>query len=180
MSVLLRPVLVLDAGYQAVNVVPMRRALSLLATGKAVPVEEDPGTIYRSERMEVRRPTIIRLFIAVAHRVYRTLSVRFNKKNILARDGHRCAYCGAGDSTLTVDHVFPRSRSSPEHPLGGSTSWENCVAACVPCNARKGNRTPQEAGMELRVVPKQPRWMLPALLRRPGTRVHPQWGRYLV
>jgi 5-methylcytosine-specific restriction endonuclease McrA len=173
------PVLVLDAGYQAVNVIPVRRALALLATGKAVTVEEDEDLVYRSERLSFRCPVIIRLFMAVAHRVYRTLKVKFNKKNIMARDGYQCQYCGAHDVPLTIDHVFPRSRRDAEHPQGGVTSWENCVTACLDCNARKGNRTPEEAGMALRTRPGSPRWFLPLLHRKPAAGSYVRWRKYL-
>jgi 5-methylcytosine-specific restriction endonuclease McrA len=67
----------------------------------------------------------------------------------MARDGHRCGYCG--DPASTVDHILPRSR-------GGKYTWRNTVAACSGCNQRKGDRTPDEAGMRLRVVPRTPAW----------------------
>jgi len=178
-GLLLQPVLVLDAGYQAVNVVPLRRAMRLLATGKAVPVEEDDERVLRSERESFRCPVIIRLFIAVAHRVYRTLRVKFNKRNVIARDGHRCQYCGAGEGPLTIDHVVPRSRRTPQFPSGGPTSWSNCVTACIRCNTKKGNRTPEEAAMPLMSKPAPPRWFLPILHRRPGAVVHSAWRRFL-
>ncbi len=178
-TALTRPVLVLDAGYQAVNVVSMRRALSLLASGKAVAVEEDERLVFHSERSSFRCPVIIRLFMAVAHRVYRSLRVKFNKKNVMARDGYRCQYCNRGDAPLTIDHVHPRSRRSPEHPGGGATSWENCVTACIDCNTGKGNRTPEEANMPLLSQPGRPRWFLPLVHRRASTRFYLQWRKYL-
>ena len=178
-ATLSRPVLVLDAGYQAVNVVPMRRAITLVTTGRAVPVEEDEELVVRSERVTVRCPVIIRLFMAVAHRVYRTLRVKFNKKNIMARDGYRCQYCGQSDRPLTIDHVFPRSRRGPRHPNGGATNWTNCVTACIDCNTRKGNRTPSEAGMALLSKPASPRWFLPLVHRKPGVRFYSRWRKYL-
>ncbi len=173
-----RPVLVLDAGYQAVNVVPVRRALTLLAAGRAVAVEQDKAVALRSERTSVHCPVIIRLFIAVAHRVYRSLRVRFNKRNVFARDGHECQYCGATDS-LTVDHVVPRSRRDHEFPDGGPTTWENCVTACLPCNLSKGNRTPEEACMPLRGNPRAPRGFMPLLHRGADQRWSERWRLYL-
>jgi hypothetical protein len=154
------PVLVLDAGYQAVNIVPVRRALSLLARGKAVVVEERTGALLRSEKLRLGCPVIIRLLIAIAHRVYRTLRVRFNKRNVLARDAWTCQYCGATDRFLTVDHVVPRSRRSKRFPNGGPHTWENCVTACLECNNKKGDRLPEEAGMALARRPTRPRWVL--------------------
>jgi len=117
--------------------------------------------------------------MAVAHRVYRTLRVRFNKKNIMARDSYRCQYCGTSDGLLTIDHVFPRSRRGPRYPSGGTTSWENCVTACIDCNTRKGNRTPDEADMPLPTKPSAPRWYLPLLHRRPSVPFYEKWQKYL-
>jgi 5-methylcytosine-specific restriction endonuclease McrA len=178
-TTLLRPVLVLDAGYQAVNVVPVRRALTLLASGRAIAVEHDDAVELRSERQSLSCPVIIRLFIAVAHRVYRSLRVRFNKRNVFARDGHACQYCGA-TSQLTIDHVFPRSRRDHEYPDGGPTSWENCVTACLPCNLRKGDRTPEEAQMSLLRRPVPPRGFTPLLNRVGPVGVTERWKRYLI
>jgi 5-methylcytosine-specific restriction endonuclease McrA len=175
---LLRPVLVLDAGYQAVNVVPVRRALTLLASGRAVAVEHDEDVELRSERASFNCPVIIRLFIAVAHRVYRSLRIRFNKRNVLARDGYQCQYCGSSEQ-LTVDHVVPRSRREPRFPEGGPTSWENCVAACLPCNLRKGDRTPEEAQMPLHRKPTPPHGFLPLVHRQAGGGFAERWRRYL-
>ena len=178
--VLLRPVLVLDAGYQAVNVVPARRALRLISSGKATAIEEDDGVLLRSERSSLRCPVIIRLVISVAHRVYSVLKVRFNKRNIIARDGHRCQYCGC-EEHLTIDHVVPRSRRTARYPNGGPTTWDNCVTACLPCNLRKGNRTPEEAQMPLLNPPGRPRWNLPLLQRaRMEHGWSDGWGRYLL
>ncbi len=79
--------------------------------------------------------------------------VSFSRKNLYRRDGYACQYCGGrpGPRALTIDHVQPRSR-------GGPTSWENCVAACEPCNRRKADKTPREAQMPLRTRPAKPRW----------------------
>lgn len=171
------PVLVLDAGYQAVNIVPVRRALSLLARGKAVVVEEETGRVLRSERMRLGCPVIIRLLIAIAHRVYRTLRVRFNKRNVLARDAWTCQYCGTTDKQLTVDHVVPRSRRTRRYPNGGPHSWENCVTACLECNNKKGDRLPEEAGMRLARKASRPRWVLALPFGR-GTGFD-TWQKYL-
>jgi 5-methylcytosine-specific restriction endonuclease McrA len=177
-ALLLRSVLVLDAGYQAVNVVPVRRALALLATGRAVPVQEEEDTLLHSERSVIRCPVIIRLFISVAHRVYRSFQVKFNKRNVMARDAYECQYCGRREIPLTIDHIVPRSRRTPEHPEGRQTDWQNCVTACLECNMQKGSRTPEEAGMRLRSKPAPPRWMLPALHRK-SLRAHQSWSSFL-
>lgn len=80
-------------------------------------------------------------------------SVAFSRRNLYRRDHLTCQYCGGrpGSEELTIDHVTPRS-------LGGRTSWENCVLACVECNKRKGSRTPVQAGMRLLRAPHLPKW----------------------
>lgn len=172
-------VLVLDAGYQPVNIVSARRAMVLLVSGRAVVVEESAYTIH-SARAEWRLPRIIRLFISIAHRVYRMVKVQMNRKNLFARDGFRCQYCGTEIGPFTIDHVVPRSRRTREYPRGGSSTWENCVTCCVICNHRKGSRLPTEAGMRLLKQPREPRWLPPLLFRRfLGDTMHQSWAAYL-
>jgi len=79
-------------------------------------------------------------------------SIRFSRANVLLRDNYTCQYCGEvlASHELTFDHVVPRAR-------GGRTVWENIVACCRPCNARKGNRTPEQVGMKLLALPQKPR-----------------------
>lgn len=79
--------------------------------------------------------------------------VTFSRRNLFKRDHYVCQYCGrqAPPDELTIDHVIPRSQ-------GGHSSWENCVVACLDCNKRKGNRTPEQAGMRLRRKPTRPKW----------------------
>lgn len=85
------------------------------------------------------------------------MKVGFNSANLFKRDEHTCQFCSNQPKRLTIDHVVPRSR-------GGGTSWENCVAACSPCNSRKADKTPSEARMKLRTRPAAPRW-------KPGVRI---------
>ena len=77
--------------------------------------------------------------------------VHFSRRNLFKRDGMVCQYCRKKFSSdlLTIDHVTPKS-------FGGKSVWSNCVLCCVPCNSRKANRTPEQAGMTLRKVPKKP------------------------
>lgn len=91
-------------------------------------------------------PSIIRLsrFVSVPYK-----KVVLTRKNIMRRDGYKCAYCGRGDLTLTIDHINPKAR-------GGDDSCENLVSACTHCNNKKGDRTPVEAGMMLMVRPFKP------------------------
>jgi 5-methylcytosine-specific restriction endonuclease McrA len=96
----------------------------------------------------------------------------FSRRGMLRRDGFTCQFCGLrpGAERLTIDHVLPRSR-------GGPTSWENCVSACEPCNRRKADRTPREAGMTLLTQPRKPSWQ-PALTLRDRD-VRPSWESFV-
>jgi 5-methylcytosine-specific restriction endonuclease McrA len=144
-------VLVLNASLEHLHYVPLRRAVTLLLARKAEIVEAS-GRRLRAATLDLPEPRVIRLlsyvFVPFRH-------AHATRRKILLRDG-RCQYCGATTGPLTVDHLLPRSR-------GGKTTWENCVAACLPCNQRKGDRTPQESRMRLlHGVPSRPRFWLPA------------------
>ena len=166
--VALRPVsraLVLNASYEPLCVVPVRRAVVLVLDEKA-DVLHDTGAVIRSERMRVPVPSVIRLryFVRVPFRRRASL----NRRAVFARDGSRCQYCA--EPAESIDHVVPRSR-------GGQHVWENVVAACRPCNARKRDRLLSESGMVLRRRPTAPReltWITVAV----GT-VPTHWEPYL-
>lgn len=145
MSGLAGHVLVLNQDYQALAVCSVERALVLVVLHKAEMVEVRAEHLLRSVRSRYPWPSVVRLkrYVRVPYR-----KVLLTRRNVLRRDGHRCQYCGATDR-LTIDHVLPRSR-------GGPDAWENLVAACVPCNHRKGNKTPDEAGMPLARPPFRP------------------------
>ena len=149
-------VLVLNATYEPLNVVSVRRAIVLLLKEKAEVVEATRETL-RSERKEYDYPLVIRLVTYV--KVPRQMGLPLTRRTVLARDQYTCQYCGTqpGKNALTVDHVVPRSK-------GGLTVWENVVAACAGCNQRKGNRTPHEASMALRSKPARPRYVAIVLL----------------
>lgn len=138
-------VLVLNRDYRAISVCSVRRALVLVLLHKAELIAPLDGQVVRSPSLEAPWPSVIRLKVYV-HFPYR--KVMLTRKNVLKRDGNQCQYCGSRNG-LTVDHVLPRSR-------GGEDRWENLVAACVPCNNRKGDRTPEEARMTLRRAPFHP------------------------
>lgn len=138
-------VLVLNQDYRALTVCSVERATILVLLQKAELVEAEPDRWLRSPSRRVPWPSIVRL------RAYVTIPfkrITLTRKNVMRRDRNRCQYCGNRDK-LTIDHVMPRSR-------GGRDSWENLVTACVPCNNRKGSRTPDEAGMPLRRRPFRP------------------------
>ncbi len=163
-------VLVLNRLWQAINVCTAERALSLLYTGHAQVVCEnaegfstfsfsewcdfseqyDGDEIVSTIAIRVRIPRIILLLFFDR---LPSKDVKFTRHNVFERDKNCCQYCGKkfDRSELNIDHVVPRHR-------GGLTAWTNVVCSCVACNRRKGNRTPEEAGMHLVRKPKKPRW----------------------
>jgi 5-methylcytosine-specific restriction endonuclease McrA len=139
--------LLLDKSFRPLRAVGWRRAL-LLGLSERVEILEYYERTVRTASARYPLPAVIR----VPGWIDRLpAAVALTRRNVLLRDGHACAYCGAEDTAreLTIDHVLPRSR-------GGRTSWENVVTACAPCNRRKGDRTPEEAAMRLRLVPRPP------------------------
>ena len=188
-------VLVLNRFYMAVHVVSVRRAFALLCRDLAEVVHLEEGTFanynfeswreiselranykdpqedwIRSVNFEIQVPRVIRLLMY--DRVPKQ-SVRFNRRNVFARDGNRCQYCGKRFSTseLSLDHVVPRSR-------GGETSWINIVCSCVKCNVKKGGRTPQEAHMALVKAPVKPK-RSPLLSLKLGNPKYQSWKTFL-
>lgn len=164
------PVLVLNASYEAINVISAKRAFTSVMKGIAV-VEQPSSVVIHSGRLTLPVPSVIRLlqYRRVPRRT-RTLS----RKGILARDRHTCQYCASGDvpTKLTLDHIVPRSR-------GGATAWENLVACCFACNNRKGDRTPVEAGMPLARYPKPFTIHTSRHLLRESGLQQESWQRYL-
>ena len=165
-----RPVLVLNASYEPINICAVRRALVLILKGVASAEEHDVGLIH-SHRRSIRTPSVIRLleYRRIPHQT-RALS----RKNILMRDRYTCQYCQRvlPSSELTLDHVIPRSRS-------GETVWENLVACCHGCNNRKGNRTPEEAGLRLAKQPSPFSLHTSRHLMRLLAKSDDQWQKYL-
>jgi 5-methylcytosine-specific restriction endonuclease McrA len=157
--------LVLNASMEPLCVVPARRALVLILTGKA-DLLHAAGALYRSEHLEVCSPSVVKLrhYVRVPYRRRATLT----RRGVFIRDEHTCQYCGR--PAENIDHVHPRSRR-------GAHDWENVVAACTRCNSRKGDRTPEEAGMALARRPFAPKaafWMVVAV-----GRIKPEWESYL-
>jgi len=138
-------VLLLNADYSVLGLCSLERAIVLMVLDKVDVVHPHPGRELRSPRRTYPIPSIVRLrgFVRIPYR-----QVMLTRKNVFRRDGYRCQYCG-GREHLTIDHVLPRSR-------GGVDSWENLATACTRCNAKKGNRTPLEAGMPLTQPPTRP------------------------
>ena len=148
--------LVLNPGYEPVARVPWQRAITLLFLGKVEVVEEYADREVRSVTFVVKMPSIVRLLRALRRA---RKAVKFSRENVYARDHGRCQYCGARvrRDEITYDHVVPRA-------LGGKTTWENIVTACVACNQKKGGKTPEQAGMTLRCPPVKPK-KLPEVFR---------------
>jgi 5-methylcytosine-specific restriction endonuclease McrA len=165
-----KPVLVLNASYEPINICAARRALVLVLKGVASAEEETTHAIH-STRRNVRLPSVIRLleYRRIPHQT-RALS----RKNILMRDRYTCQYCHKilPSGELTLDHVIPRSRA-------GESAWENLVACCHHCNNRKGNRTPEEAGMKLARAPRPFSLHTSRHLMRLLGKSDEQWRKYL-
>lgn len=196
-------VLVLNRSFVAVHVVNVRRAIRLLfrQLAEVVHVEAGQYAAYsleswrelselraefrdadgdrqgtehddwvRAVGYELQAPRVIRL--TQCDRMPRQ-GLRFNRRNVFARDANRCQYCGSQFpmSELSLDHVVPRSR-------GGTTTWENIVCACVKCNVRKGGRTPQEARMQLIRHPARPK-RSPLLAIKLGNPKYESWKNFV-
>jgi len=148
--------LALNASYEPLTVVPARRAIRLVLEGRAEILEEDPTRVFRSARSVLPCPAVIRLarYVHVPRRFRRQVTNTF----LFARDRYSCQYCGRhrrelrGRQFLTRDHILPVSR-------GGKNRWENVVTSCSPCNNRKADRLPREAGMALRTMPTEPNYV---------------------
>lgn len=156
-------VLLLNATYEPLRVVSLKRAVVLLLEEKAEVIKES-GEMIHSENMSVPKPKVIRLryFVKIPYRK----KVPLSNKTVLVRDKFICAYCG--DKATTVDHVHPRSK-------GGAHDWTNVVAACQPCNQKKGNRSLAEIGWKLASSPSRPltrRWVVVGMIEE-------SWEPYL-
>lgn len=157
--------LVLNATYEPLGVVSVRRAVLLVLSAKAVCLV-DGDNVLHSARSTLPAPSVVRLtrFVRVPYRAH----VGLSRRAVFARDGWRCAYCRG--PAETIDHVIPRSR-------GGRHSWDNVVAACAKCNHTKGDRTLAELGWRLRVAPTAPKGVAWRVLghRTPD----PRWADWL-
>lgn len=153
-----KQVLVLNASYEPLSLVSVRRAVVLLLREKAELLEVTEQ-LLRSSRRAIPVPLVIRLvhFVRLPHR-----KVPATRAAVMLRDAYTCQYCGAtpGRQLLTVDHVVPRSR-------GGAHDWSNLVTACTRCNQKKGSLLPDEAKMQLVRRPFEPSYMALVLLSNP-------------
>ena len=129
--------IVLNADYTFLNVISVKKALTLLAKDKVDVIKYADEKIKTSSGF-MKIPAVMRL-IKLIRTVYKA-RVPFSKKNVMVRDRFRCAYCGQYGVRLTIDHIVPKAR-------GGKSTFENCVASCKPCNTKKGHKSCQEAKM---------------------------------
>jgi 5-methylcytosine-specific restriction endonuclease McrA len=139
-------VLVLNATFEPINVCTVRRAVVLLLKEKAEVIEHGSWDLH-STSTTINRPVVIRLvtYVRIPRDTHRR---KITRRAVFARDQWTCQYCGSR-ANLTVDHVIPKSK-------GGASSWENIVASCAPCNRRKGDALPRQAGMRLVRQPRSP------------------------
>ncbi len=157
--------LVLNATYEPLSVVSIRRAVILVLKEKAEVVHQGDGAL-NSERLSVPIPSVIRLrrYVRVPYRA----RVPLTRRAVFVRDGHQCQYCNA--RAESIDHVVPTSR-------GGEHVWENVVASCRRCNSAKEDRLLHETSLRLRTKPRAPKqtmWVVVAV-----GRVEPSWEPYL-
>ncbi|AHH94895.1 HNH endonuclease [Kutzneria viridogrisea] len=163
-----RRVLLLNATFEPLTALPLRRAVVLVVCGKAEVVHGDPaGLVLHSSTASLEVPSVIRLstYVRVPYRG----RVPLTRAGLMHRDRYRCAYCGG--RAETIDHVVPRSR-------GGPHTWQNCVACCAKCNHRKADKLLSELGWRLLIAPTAPRgphWRLLAGVAD----ADPQWLPYL-
>lgn len=158
--------LVLNASYEPINVIEDTRAIVLLLQGKAESVLDSDRLCSSVGKTTLMFPSIIRLTYMA--RVPRLRQVPLSRKALFQRDKHTCQYCGEQPAKLEVEHVIPRSH-------GGENKWQNVVAACRRCNAKKRDRTPEEAGMKLLTKP-----YAPSRVAMIAARGFPEWEPYLV
>jgi 5-methylcytosine-specific restriction endonuclease McrA len=164
--ILNRSVLVLNQNYEPISICNVKKAVVLVYLGKAEIVESLDSEI-RSVSFSMPLPSVVRLQIYI-YRPY--TAVILNRKNVIKRDHFRCQYCGKRNVPLTVDHIIPKH-------YGGKHTWENLICACVRCNNKKGNRTPEQAEMKLLKRPRKPSrlFFLQFYIETP----HDSWRPYL-
>lgn len=188
MSVLNEPVLVLSKNWMPLESCTVRQAFAKIFSEKAKIIDPQDCSVHEFESWVqlplrdgdpmittymsgFRAPEIIVLESDGKPNRRRT-KIAFSRKNLIRRDNHTCQYCGSvtSDSKMTIDHVVPKSK-------GGTSAWTNCVAACLPCNFRKGNKTPEDANMLLRMRPYEPKWS--AVYRVSPQRYKESWKQFL-
>ncbi|MHB9155788.1 MAG: HNH endonuclease [Endomicrobiales bacterium] len=184
-------VLVLNRSFYAVQITSWQRALTLVYADHASVVDGDfrtysfedwrqlssmiqdhPAGFVKTPNFRIAIPEVIALKF---YDRLPTTEVKFTRRNIYEHYNYRCCYCGKKFSSadLNLEHVIPRSR-------GGRTGWDNIVTACIPCNYRKGNKLPDEAGMALLIKPSKPKWRGNiSLFMRSPLKMRTSWQRFI-
>ncbi len=160
-------VLVLNQNYEPMTVTNVKKAVILIFLGKAEIIEKYDSLMIRSVNISYPMPSIVRL---MHYKRVPRKRILLTRKNVIKRDGHTCQYCGSKSGPVTVDHVIPRR-------YGGRDTWENLVCACVRCNSKKRDRTPEEAGMKLLSKPKKPSHLF--FIRYFVSSIDQKWKPYL-
>jgi len=144
-----------------------KRAVVLLFLGKAELIASKDSQTINSITRRIPFPTIIKLlvYIRVPYK-----KIVLSRKNILRRDGYKCQYCNKSETALTIDHIVPKSK-------GGDDSWENLVTACISCNNKKGDRSPEDANMTLRKKPTKPSHI--TFMKHFVGKIDDEWKPYL-
>ncbi len=160
-------VLVLNQNYEPATICSVRKAIILIYLNKAEMLDNVENKVIRSVNLAFPFPSVIRLnaFIQIPYK-----KVILSRKNILRRDGYKCQYCGISENDLTIDHIIPKAH-------GGKDSWENLVCACVRCNNKKGDKTPEESTMRLLKKPLRPNHV--TFLRHYIGHLDERWKPYL-
>jgi len=161
-----RSVLMLNQNYEPLTICSARRAVVLLFQGKAEMIETANGLKIHTVTKSYSLPSVVRLW---QYKKVPFKRIMLTRKNILSRDGNRCQYCGITKGPMTVDHVIPKT-------LGGKDRWDNLVCSCAKCNNKKGNHTPEQAGMKLLKHPTRPTYI--TFIQRNHS-VDERWRPYL-
>lgn len=162
-------VLVLNSNYEPLNVCNVRRAINLMLSGKAEVVQHSELPLHVVSG-SMNAPSVLKMRYMVRRPMPQ---LRLSRHSVLARDNYTCQYCGVKGKDLTIDHVHPRW-------AGGPNTWDNLVACCRRCNLKKGDKTPQQAHMNLARKPKRPHFVpylsLPLYLKAQS---HRDWSMFL-
>ena len=184
-------VLVLNRNFYAIHITNWRRALTLLYLDHARVVDEEyrtysfadwkelSGLVQKNASGFVYTPSFkIALPDVILLKTFDKLpvsEVKFTRRNIYEHYGYRCCYCGKKFTTveLNLEHVLPRSR-------GGQSTWSNIVTSCIPCNLKKRDMTPHEAGMRLLIEPTKPQWKGPqSLIFHASFKIKASWQKFI-
>lgn len=163
--------LVLNASYEPLKVVPWQRAVTLWVQGK-VEIVEEGDRVIKAVSFSFKLPSVVRLLQMV--RLRKRPMVQFTRANIYARDDFTCQYCATqfDPEDLTFDHVTPVAQ-------GGTKGWTNIVTACEPCNRKKADRTPEQAGMTLLRPPRRPLVLAPSVKLSFGVKTPASWYSWM-